>query len=48
MSVERAKEDVEEVEDNQHENDKDVEYLHERSQAVRKRSIRDNNWLESL
>jgi chromosome segregation ATPase len=46
--VERAEEDIEEVEDDQRENDKDVSYLRERSQAVRKRSIRNNNWLESL
>jgi archaellum component FlaC len=46
--VERAEEDIEHVEDDQRENDKDVQYLRERSQAVRKRSIRNNNWLESL
>jgi chromosome segregation ATPase len=46
--VERVEEDVEEVEDDQRETDKDVSYLRERSQAVRKRSIRNNNWLESL
>lgn len=46
--VERAEDDIEQVEDDQRENDKDVQYLRERSQAVRKRSIRNNNWLESL
>lgn len=46
--VERAEETVEEIEDDQEANDKDIEYLRERSQAVRKRSIRNNNWLESL
>lgn len=46
--VERAEDDIEEVEDDQRENDKDVQYLRERSQAVRKRSIRNNNWLDSL
>lgn len=46
--VERVEEDVEEVEDDQREAGKDVEYLRERSQAVRKRSIGNNNRLDSL
>ena len=46
--VERAEEDVEEVEDDQRETSKDVEYLRERTQAVRGRSIGNNNWLDSL
>jgi chromosome segregation ATPase len=46
--VERVEEDVEEVEDDQREAGKDVEYLRERSQAVRKRSIANNNRLDSL
>jgi hypothetical protein len=46
--VERVEEDVEEVEDDQREASKDVEYLRERSQAVRKRSIGNNNRLDSL
>jgi hypothetical protein len=46
--VERAEEDVEEVEDDQRESAKDVEYLRERSQAIRMRSIGNNNRLDSL
>ena len=46
--VERAEEDVEEVEDDQRETSKDVEYLRERTQAVRGRSIGNNNRLDSL
>jgi hypothetical protein len=46
--VERAEEDVEEVEDDQRESNKDIEYLRERSQAIRMRSIRNNNRLDSL
>lgn len=46
--VERAEGTVEEVEDDQRETNKDVEYLRERSQAVRKRSIGNNNRLDSL
>jgi uncharacterized protein (UPF0335 family) len=46
--VESVEDDVEEVEDDQRENGKDVEYLRERTQAVRKRSIANNNRLDSL
>jgi DNA-binding PadR family transcriptional regulator len=46
--VERAEEDVEEVEDDQRESNKDIEYLRERSQAIRMRSIGNNNRLDSL
>lgn len=46
--VERAEEDVEEVEDDQRESAKDVEYLRERSQAIRMRSIGNRNRLDSL
>jgi hypothetical protein len=46
--VERAEDDVEEIEDSQREADKDVEYLRERTQAVRGRSIGNNNRLDSL
>lgn len=46
--VERAEDDIEEVEDDQRENDKDVEYLRERSQAIRMRSIQNNNRLDSV
>jgi chromosome segregation ATPase len=46
--VERAEEDVEEVEDDQREAGKDVEYLRERTQAIRMRSIGNNNRLDSL
>jgi chromosome segregation ATPase len=46
--VERAEEDVEEVEDDQRESAKDVEYLRERTQAIRMRSIGNNNRLDSL
>jgi hypothetical protein len=46
--VERAEDDIEEVEDDQRERGKDVEYLRERSQAIRMRSIGNNNRLDSL
>jgi chromosome segregation ATPase len=46
--VERAEEDVEEVEDDQRESAKDIEYLRERTQAIRMRSIGNNNRLDSL
>jgi uncharacterized protein (UPF0335 family) len=46
--VERVEEDVEEVEDDQREAGKDVEYLRERTQAIRMRSIGNNNRLDSL
>ena len=46
--VERAEDDVEEIEDDQRESAKDVEYLRERSQAIRMRSIGNNNRLDSL
>jgi hypothetical protein len=46
--VERAEDDVEAIEDDEEENAKDVEYLRERSQAIRMRSIGNNNRLDSL
>ena len=46
--VERAEGTVEEVEDDQREGDKDIEYLRERTQAIRMRSIGNNNRLDSL
>jgi hypothetical protein len=46
--VERAEDDVEAIEDDEEENAKDVEYLRERSQAIRMRSISNNNRLDSL
>lgn len=46
--VERAEDDFEEVEDDQRETNKDVEYLRERTQAIRMRSIGNNNRLDSL
>jgi ABC-type multidrug transport system fused ATPase/permease subunit len=46
--VERTEDDIAEVEDGQRESDKDVEYLRERSQAIRMRSIGNNNRLDSL
>jgi hypothetical protein len=46
--VERAEGDVEEVEDDQREAGKDIEYLRERTQAIRMRSIGNNNRLDSL
>lgn len=46
--VERAEDDVEAIEDDEEENDKDIEYLRERSQAIRMRSIGNNNRLDSL
>jgi|AntDeeMetagen134_2_1112570.scaffolds.fasta_scaffold01783_2 hypothetical protein len=46
--VERAEEDVEAIEESEDQNAKQVQYLDERTQAVRGRSKRNNNWLHDL
>lgn len=46
--VERAEESVDEIDDAQETNDQNVEYLRERTQAVRGRSIGNRNRLESV
>lgn len=46
--VERAEETVEEIGDAQESNDRNVEYLRERSQAIRERSIGNRNRLDSV
>jgi hypothetical protein len=46
--VERAEEDVEAIEESEAQNAKEVQYLDERTQAVRGRSKRNNNWLDEL
>lgn len=46
--VERAEEDVEAIEESEDQTAKQVQYLDERTQAVRGRSKRNNNWLHEL
>lgn len=46
--IERAEEDVETIEESEDQNTKQVQYLDERTQAVRGRSKRNNNWLHDL
>lgn len=46
--VERAEENVETIEESEDRNAKEIQYLDERTQAVRGRSQRNKNWLDEL